>query len=1317
MTERVDTAVGAGPIARFEVAHEVGRGAAGIVFRAVDRQTGAPVALKVIAQADADAEQRAHFLDEGQLLCGIHHPSIVRIVDYGTLGSEPVELAGQRFGPQTPYIAMEWLSGTDLQRRQGGSPLSIHETLECATQVASALDTAHRRGVVHRDIKPSNIFVLDGEPMRVKLVDFGVACASDDIHAMGGMVGTPAYMAPEQARGDVATDPRSDVYSLGATVFELLAGRPPHVGPTPIATLAKVVSTPAPRLSELLLEVPEPLDDLVADMLRMEVDRRPRCPQVIERLGAVIAHPQLPAIVSMADSDRADSAHSSVSRLITMLVALSVGVGDVRQRALQRLRRRGADAVRLGKDAIVAYLGTRRAHGGEAVLALELGRTLAAQGACVGVATGRALVDLRRPVGNVVDSASALARAAAKGQLLADESSAELARSSFDFAAGPDRSWEVGDAIAERGFSREQTPFVGRGNELSQLFRCFDQTRREQRAAVASISGPPGIGKSRLAREFLRRIDEHTSSDPFDVSVTADSWSSMIESPQRLTAPVRVAQARCDAYGRARPLGTAADALVDLLRLPKAAGGKEVAAALAPLRLFHDEQGLLSSLLAGDPFGADVDANRARDILYLAMTELVLKVIEDAPCVIVLEDVQWADAESVAWFDHLLNRAADRSLMLLPLARPSFWKDYPHAFSDNPHTRVELRPIPRRAAMEIARAVMSCDSDDPALAQIAKQAAGSPLFAEELARVFAKGGSTHNVPTIEAAIQVSLDALSDNLKDAIMRMSVFGQTAWDEALGAIGVFDHENIVASLRRADLIVQEQRSRFAGTRELRFKHALVRDVAYASCSDAMRKDLHSQVATWLAGVGEDAATVAEHYDIGDMHQRAAGYWELAARRALTANALVDAVRMADRALIFADNRREAFARAVLLDEVYLRLDERAAERSSAITAMAENAYDEASEVQTMGAQARYDHARSAGYDVDGRLREVVERAAELGLLEEQARSSATLATRAAYAGEQQIAESEAASLLTLSRERGLSWAAIDAWQALAVVRQTGGQLALAFDARRSAAEAARAAGLKQREATLTINLGFALTTIGARDEARAAIEDGIRMATEIGSTGTVRLGSMILLGWAAHFGADPKLDEALAEPRASADEAASGAWMVKDRVTLGVLFYRGCELLRTGGTRLRQARALLKMSAQDYRQTDNRDVLPVALGYWAEAERKLGEVERAEEIASEAADLVEAGAPSLLNEAIIYLALHAARVDRADLRGARGAVERGMAPLLRRVEGLRGTRYAQNFLRLDHNAQLLAAADAFGCVPEAIESLVNGSEYGQT
>ena len=494
------------PLDRFEVEREVGRGAAGIVYRATDREGGGAVALKVIAQQEADPDARARFLEEGALISEIDHPGIIRIVEFGTLGSAPVELAGQRFDAETPFIAMEWLDGSDLERRQADQGLSLPASLECARQVADALSAAHARGIIHRDVKPSNVFMVEAPPdageVRVKLVDFGVATReTQDAAGMGAMVGTPAYMAPEQARG-TTIDARCDVYSLGATLFELIAGRPPHTGATPIATLAKLVSTPAQRLSDLVLDVPDALDQLVAEMLALESDGRPYSSDVAERLAAIGADPNLPKLANAIERQH-DSVHSSVSRLVTTLVALGSITGERRETQLASLRERGAEAVQLGTDSAVAYLGARRAHGREASLAIELGKELAAEGARVGVATGRALVAMARPVGEVVDRASAMARGAKPGELYSDETTAELARGTFEFTRGPISGWVVGERVPERRQQVEVTPFVGRGGELELLSSAFDRSLDERQPVVVSVSGPPGIGKSRLAREFV----------------------------------------------------------------------------------------------------------------------------------------------------------------------------------------------------------------------------------------------------------------------------------------------------------------------------------------------------------------------------------------------------------------------------------------------------------------------------------------------------------------------------------------------------------------------------------------------------------------------------------------------------------------------------------------------------------------------------------------------------------------------------------------------------------------------------------------------
>jgi hypothetical protein len=1280
---------------RFVVEREVGRGGAGIVYRAFDLVTERTVALKVIA-ADAgvapDEEQR--LMREGQLLANLDHPGIVKTVAFGVLEETGL-----------PFVAMEWLDGEDLAQRQRRDPLSIQQAADLGIKVGEALCAAHDAGVFHRDIKPGNLFLCRSleshgslENVWPKIVDFGVAAKTDvRITRSGDVVGTPAYMAPEQARGDAPIDARSDIYSLGATLFELIAGRPPHMGPTLIATLARLVTTSAPRLSELRRDTPPMMDALVSRMLETDPSARPESmKEVLELLQEASRDGMRSSWLEPVESVRSTRLGWSGSRLVTSIVAIRFGTGSARERSLEQLRQRGADAVPLGQDSIVAHLGARRAVGNEAAVALELGRRLARAGARVGIASGRARLDFAsatgeiQPVGEVVDRASALSRDAEPSVVLADATTSELGRGRYEFRTRDDGSAVVGEPIqATRGERTGGAPFVGRDPELAQVMAAFERSRLDATPVLVSITGPPGIGKSRLRREVMARI------------------SSQVGAPH-------IVLQRSEAYGQGHALGAAADVLRAIISLPKGATSAEaeraIVSRLGPSTrddLSSQNRMLLARLLANEPLPEGLDPRGSRDALWLAMTDLVLQITQDEQVAILMEDLQWADPESIGWIDHMLGRATGRPLVAMALVRPEFWQDKTARFAGRDHVRLELRPVSKRATRAIARAVLGDSIPEEVVDRIADQAAGLPLFAEELARLTASGRDARHAPTIQAAIQVSLDALEGECRDAVGRLSVFGLTCWDAALDTLGMHGSEGVMKAVVAAEVLTEQNVSRFTSTREWLFKHALVRDVAYASLGERERKELHALAAAWLATMGEDSATVAGHYDLGGEHVRAAAYWAKAAQRALATNALTDALSMAERALAFAEDKPTGFQRALCLDEAWSRLDPRASERETAISALEENVHDEGSAVRARGARARFDDARGSGDSISQRLAEARDQAAALHLFDEEARSSAALAMRLAFAGKFAEAEGEAKRLLALGHAQKLSSAAVDAYQTQAIVRQTTGALGAALEARRNAAGAARAAGLREREAMLMSNLGFALTTIGARQEARAAIETGLSLADAIGSQGAVRHAQMNLLGWAATFGNDVKLEAHLAAVREDADAAAAGVWAAPDRSNLGMLFYRGCELLRSKGeAQSRRALGLLRMSAQAYRSTANRDVLSVALGMWAEAERRCGNTHAALDLAREAAQLLEAGAPSLLNEAPVFLAFHDAAMDLGDMELAKTAISQAVPLVQRRLLGLTGTPYAKLYLtELPHNTRLLAIAEELGVVPDAI------------
>lgn len=232
---------------RFERLELAGRGGMSTVYRALDRTTKQVVAMKELLDAGGESVRR--FFNEVRVLEEIEHPHVVRYVAHG-LGPDEI-----------PYLVMEWLEGTNLADRLSNmGRLSVLDTVNLGRRVASALGLAHRRGVVHRDIKPSNIFLPQGDVQQVKVLDFGIARldrSTTIVTQTGTIVGTPGYMAPEQAKGDRTTlDARADVFSLGCVLFECLTGKPAFQATHVMALLAKLLLDEPPRVRELRPDVP-----------------------------------------------------------------------------------------------------------------------------------------------------------------------------------------------------------------------------------------------------------------------------------------------------------------------------------------------------------------------------------------------------------------------------------------------------------------------------------------------------------------------------------------------------------------------------------------------------------------------------------------------------------------------------------------------------------------------------------------------------------------------------------------------------------------------------------------------------------------------------------------------------------------------------------------------------------------------------------------------------------------------------------------------------------------------------------------------------
>jgi eukaryotic-like serine/threonine-protein kinase len=245
---------------RFAIEGEAGTGTTAHVYRARDTTTGSTVALKILKVTNGLT--LARFAREVDALSELDHTNIVRYIAHGTTASGAA------------YLAMEWLVGESLDERLKRGPLDTEQAITVARCIASALGAAHARGLVHRDVKPANIFLVEGDPARTKLLDFGIArdtLATFGLTNTGDLLGTPMFMAPEQVFSAFDVDARCDVYALGAVIYNCLVGQPPFHAANLTDLFTKLREEQPPALTG----VAAPIAELVARLLAKKPEDRP----------------------------------------------------------------------------------------------------------------------------------------------------------------------------------------------------------------------------------------------------------------------------------------------------------------------------------------------------------------------------------------------------------------------------------------------------------------------------------------------------------------------------------------------------------------------------------------------------------------------------------------------------------------------------------------------------------------------------------------------------------------------------------------------------------------------------------------------------------------------------------------------------------------------------------------------------------------------------------------------------------------------------------------------------------------------------------
>ncbi|MCC6556280.1 MAG: protein kinase, partial [Polyangiaceae bacterium] len=901
---------------RFDMIERVATGGMGTVYRARDRVTGQPAAVKIIRPSSREAALR--LVEEATVLARLDHPGIVRYIAHGPADGEDL------------YLAMEWLSGEDLAARLARGPLSTSAAVTLCRVIAEALGAAHACGVVHRDLKPSNLFLPDGDVARAKILDFGIARRRGHrpITRAGTAMGTPGYMAPEQVSGDAPIDARADVFALGCVLYEALAGRPAFAADTVVALLAKTLVDGPPLLGQVRPDAAGPLEALVARMLSKSPAERPDG-------GAAVAA-ALAALPPIADGDspprlsRPEALTDDERWLVSVILAGAARPaqdGALRHDATQEER----DALRRVRRAVGPFLGRaelladgaivvtllgigtatdQAAHAARAALAIravapELALSLATGHSAAMTATGSAR--------EAIDQAAALLARAPAGQVIIDDLTAGLLDGRFEIdhrapgaRLGPERESFEGP----RTLLGKAVPCVGRERELGALLGIWDECVEEQVARAVLLTGVPGIGKSRLRHEVLRRVRARSPAarvlfcqgDPITASA-----------PYSLLGPA-LRRAMGVAHGE-----------------PAAAARAKICAAMTAVA--PDDRDRVVSLLGelmGVPFpeadhpwlvAARSDAIVHADQVRRAWEDFVQAEGAAAPWLFVIEDLHWGDPPSARLIEAALRHVRDTPLLVLALARPEVDAVFPDLWAGRGLTRMELLELSRRAGARLVREVLGPGISDADVDGLVEQAGGNALYLEELVRAAsgprldeamidgpiprsARGRRVRAPTTVTAMVQSRIEALATAERRALRAGSILGNSFWLEAVDLMlgGAEPLPKLDATLRRLvdrEVLVRVDRSHLAGKREYAFRHALLREAAYEMLTEEDRALGHRLAADFLERAGEaEAAVIAEHYRRGGARERAALWYRRAAEQALEANDFAGAIERGEQA-----------------------------------------------------------------------------------------------------------------------------------------------------------------------------------------------------------------------------------------------------------------------------------------------------------------------------------------------------------------------------------------------------------------------------------
>ncbi len=1273
----------------------------GTVYRARDTLSGLVVALKVLHGGASSDDAPERFGRESRVLAELQHPDIVRWIAHG------VEPPGQR------YLAMEWLQGECLEPRLRRAAIGVDDSVLLLRRIASALGVAHRRGIVHRDVKPSNVFLVDGRTDRPKILDFGIAKMRGDDElrtTTGAVLGTPGYMSPEQARGEREVGPTSDVFSLGVLLYRCLSGKLPFAGRDPLAFLMRVILEEPTPLRELRPEVPRALEEIVARMLSKSPERRPADGGAVADALAALGEITLDLPASELHTGVASITTGEKRVLCMVLMRLAPAHapavepidGTVRTISLRPSERnatlRKAAEVFAGKveslidgSVVVAFAGSE-SLAEQSVRAARCAFALrdAVPNAPIALVAGRVDLAAGLRAGDVIDRGVSLLDVSKEGSIRLDDVTASLLEARFSIgrdASGLFLLAERTGGGAVRTLLGKPTPLVGRERELQNLESILRESIDEPIARAVLVTAPAGFGKSRLRYELLRRVE-------------------------RLEDRVTVLTANGDPMSAGAPYSMIRPAIK---RVADIHDGEPLASRQAKLQrrvAQHVTPGEVQRVaeflgeLVDSPFADDdsVQLRAARrdpilmgDQIRRAWEDFMRAECESNPVLVVLEDLHWGDQPSVRLVDSTLRLLADRPLMVLALARPEVRDLFPRLWAERGLEEVRIGELTPRAAEKLVRQALQ-NAEDRVVARVVERAEGNAFYLEELIRAAAEGDSESSPGSVLGMVQARLEALDTDARRVLRAAAVFGHTFERGGLAAL-LGDDDRLDEWLR--DLVARETfsdrgASRVPGDRKFAFRHALVRDAAYAMLIDDDRRLGHRLAAEWLERVGSTpAAVLAEHWERADRPEQASRFYQRAAEDSLEANDFEATIALADRAIAGGAQGEARGVMRTLQAEAHrwrgelVLAEERGVEALSLLPKSSARWCRAASEVAvTSGRRGHRERITSVGRE----LLEVV-----AGAEPNSARLVAAMRTAVQlfYTGHYALA-TEFLDRLERDAEaqsKGAPDVAARLEQMRVAKSIAGGDLSERRRRSALAVESFRIAGDLRMACTQELNLGYADIALGQHQTAVDALQVVLASAERMGLANVVAVAKHNLGLALMRLG---RFEEARAyEAEAVIAVASHGDRRIE------------------GGSRLYLAMIHLGLGDHNAAEVEAREAVRVtealppthahALAALASVLVKSGRADEALRYAREASELLASLGRVDDGEALIYLTLAEALEATGDQVNARSAI----ADAKRFIEGM-ASRIADGPLRqsflseVPESARILALARAWGPIP---------------